>query len=169
MRYFKEIQTVPVWFYILIFTILLSLIAFLAGLYFNLENQIEKRELLVGIAIAVIVEIPVLLLLFFLKQEVTIDKKNITYRYPPYKNKPVHIPISKIKHYDCINYPNMHYGYKVGVFALFIKTPMISMIGVRKAIKLIFNDGKEFIIGTRKPVEFLEILNRIKRNDHEFS
>lgn len=161
MRYFSEIQRLPSWMYVLIASSLFSVIAILGGLYLKATSVAEKRELLIGLSIVLLTEAMTLLLLRSIKQEVIIDRKGIYYRYPPFKNKKVFIESSKIRNYDCINYTAMQYGYKVGRFALFVKTPTISMAGIKKAIKLGFNDGTELIIGTQKPEEFISILNTI--------
>lgn len=162
MKYFTEIQRNPPWIYVLVGSSLFTILVIIGSQFFKTDAPAEKEELLIALVIVLVAEAISVLFLITIKQEVTIDKNGIYYRYPPFKNKEVYIPISKIKNYDSISYQSMQYGYKVGFFATFVKTPSITAIGISKVIKLNFTDNTSFLIGTKKPEEFISTLNTIK-------
>ncbi|NAS29716.1 hypothetical protein GTQ40_01920 [Flavobacteriaceae bacterium R38] len=167
MRYFNEIQKLPGWIYIVIGSSFVTVLILILNQYTNTSSPSEKEELLIVLVAIFILEALSILLISNTKQEVTIDANEIRYRYLPLKIKEVQIPISKIKNYDCINYNNVKYGYRAGRFNFFVKTPYITMIGISKAIKLTFTDNSNLIIGTKKPEEFIRVLNHYKNRYHE--
>ncbi len=169
MKYFDEIQKLPSWIYILIASSLFTVLILIISQYSKATSSTEKDELILALVFVLITEAIVIFLIMSMKQETRIDSKGIYYRYPPLKIKEVLLPISKIKNYDSINYTSMQYGYKVGFFKAFVKTPSITMIGISKAIKLTFTDGSNFIIGTKNPDDFIQTLNKVKNRNNEIN
>ncbi|NER12278.1 hypothetical protein GWK08_02380 [Leptobacterium flavescens] len=167
MKYFSEIQRFPRWIFFLIASSLSTVLIILGSVYARSTSPPEKKEILIAFVVIILFESLAILFITRIKQEVRIDRTGIHYRYPPFKNKEVQIPISKIKNYDCITYSRPQYGYKAGRWAFFVKTPSITTIGISKVIKLTFIDGSTFLIGTKKPSEFIQTLDSLKNRNEE--
>ena len=166
MRVYTEIQRLPKWLFIVIAPSFLIVITLMVYAYSNATSVAEKEELLFVLLAIILVETIAVVFVSSIRQVVRIDETGISYTYPPFKRKEVHIPITKIKHYDLVTYPYMHYGYHVGFWNVLRKEPSISTIGVRKAIRLTFKNDKTLLIGTRKPEAFLKTLHHSIQREH---
>ena len=159
MRVFTEIQKLPKWLFIVIVPSFLVAVSLVINAYVNASTAAEEKELLFALIAVVVAESIAVFFIATVKQVVRVDNTGVYYKYPPFKRKEVHIPITKIKHYDLVTYPHIYYGYHVGFWNFLRKEPSISTLGVSKAIRLTFNDHKTLLIGTGKPDELLKTLN----------
>ncbi|MCB0375890.1 MAG: hypothetical protein KDD04_08230 [Sinomicrobium sp.] len=165
MRVFTGIQRVPRWLYIMIAPSFLITIIVLINAYVNADADAEKDGLLMAFVIVILAEGLGLFFVISMKQVTRIDPSGIYYSYPPFKLKEVHIPKLTIEHYDLVTYTTLYYGYRVGFRNALRKRPSITMIGISKAVRFTFKDGKTLLIGTRKPDELMRTLNYIMQHE----
>lgn len=162
MRVFTEIQRLPKWIYIIIIPSFLLALFMIIHEYINASSAHEKEEVLFALLAVSFTEAFAVLLIVSIKQVVRIDKTGIYYKYPPFKTKEVHIPITKIKAYDLVNYTFPYYGYRVGGWNVLRRTPpAITMIGISKAVRITFRDDKALLIGTKTPDKLINTLHYI--------
>ena len=161
MRVFTEIQRLPRWIYIIMipsFIVILSLVIYN---YVNAASEAKKNELLMVLLVIILAEALGILFVTSMKQVTRIDKTGIYYKYPPFKIKEAHIPTINIEHYDLVTYSTPYYGYRIGFWNVLGRPPSITVIGIRKAVRLGFKDGKTLLIGTRTPGDLLKTLDYI--------
>ncbi len=104
--------------------------------------------------------IALLLLLFFIMRlETTINNTHIHFRFFPFVNKSV--SWDDVKTAEIIDY-----GF-VGGWGIRIGTPYGTVYNIsgRKGLALELNNGRKFLIGTRKTAELELFLNRLVREE----
>jgi hypothetical protein len=158
---FKEEQSfVGTWMWYLVLFITLSTIGFMISLLFRSES---KEEAVIGLIISVIVTGAVLVLFTVSKLILTIDSKNIYYRYPPFVNKERKLTKSAIESMGVRTYsPIMEYG-GYG-YRLSFKHGRALNISGDVGLQLIFKDDKRLLIGTKMPKALNAAIEQLQLN-----
>ncbi len=167
MKVFKEIQKTPKALYLLITVSLITPLAILLSFYNKATTEAEKSELLIAIVIIICTETLAFWFLSTMKQQVEINKYGISFKYPPFKRTAVHIPMNTIEAFSVESYNFPNYGYKYGAWNLLKTTPSITIMGLKKVIKITYANGKTLLIGTQKPEDAIKTLRYYKTNKDE--
>jgi hypothetical protein len=167
MKVFSEIQKMPKAFYILIIVGLIAPAAIILSYYTKAVSESEKNELLLAIILILLTETLAFWLLSSMKQHVEINKRGIYFKYPPFKRKTTFIAMESIQNYKVQEYNFPSYGYKIGMWNLFRVTPSITMMGLKKVIRIEYENGNTLLIGTRRPDDAIGTLEYYKKNKDE--
>lgn len=169
MKVFSEIQRMPKWIYLLLGLGLIVPVVLLLNTYFKSHSESEQDEMLIALVVVICTEAFAFWLISAMKQCVRIDQKGIHYKYPPFKVKEVLIAMDSITSYQAEDYDIPNYGYKVAKWNILNFTPSITVMGLEKVIRIKYHNGKTILIGTKRPKQFLKIINYYKSPKHEIS
>lgn len=167
MKVFKEIQKTPRALYLLITVSLITPLAILWSFYSKATTEAEKNELLIAMVIIICTESLAFWFLSTMKQHVEINKYGISFKYPPFKRKEVLIPMNTIEAFSVESYNFPNYGYKYGGWNVLNTTPSITIMGLKKVIRITHSNGKTLLIGTQKPEDAIKTLKYYKTNEDE--
>ncbi|WP_340199288.1 hypothetical protein [Ascidiimonas sp. W6] len=167
MKVFTEIQKIPKWMYVLMIVGLISPLVIILSSYTKSNSESEKSELILVSILIICTEALAFWLISSMKQYVQINRNGIHFKYPPFKRKEVVIAMKNVESFAIQDYHIPSYGYKLGAWNILNSTPSITMIGLKKVIRVNYNNGKTILIGTQRPEEAVEIIKHYKLLENE--
>lgn len=147
-----------------IWSALVILVGIIVGVRIMMHRTMTYDELgnIGGAAIlSAVIVMGVLLLLLFMKLTTRIDETGIYYKYIPLHREEIRIDWSNIKEAYVRRYnPILEYGgwgIKMGAFG----NGRAYNVSGNMGLQIVFKDGKKLLLGTHKPVEMKEVLNKL--------
>jgi hypothetical protein len=127
------------------------------------DNPMSDEALIANAFIAVTVMVFLVILLFSSVLEVVVDKASVSYRYYPLIRNWKRIERETIQDFYRKEYTILT-GY--GVRIDFHGNRALTVKG-NTGIEIAILNGKKFLIGTQKPDEFLDALNKMKKGSED--
>lgn len=152
---FKEKQHIGFNGFSILRRMVLAIFCFIA--YYYSEGREENADLLFLLGIILLVVSVLLLFIVHLKTYIYQDKIVVKGLF---SSKVITIQMNDIKEFEMINYPGSL--LEPYTFNLHGEGQIKFYTHGNYAMKLVTQDGNNYIIGTNKPIEFLSILNKSK-------
>jgi len=163
IRVFHEKQRFDQWWLWLIIAACSVVIFFEPALTFYRKKSISLGDLNVGFWIGITITLLIVLLFRFLTLETEINENGVTYQFYPFHRNKRHIDWNNLKKIYVRKYrPISEYGgwgYRVGLSGVAYN------IKGNQGIQLKFKSGKKLLIGTQKPKEAQQIINKYFKNE----
>jgi hypothetical protein len=126
-------------------------------------NKPMSDDGLIGVSLFVISAMVIMLLVFFNSVlEVAVDKGSVSYRYIPLLRKWRRLERENILHYQVKKYFLKGYGVKYD----FHGNKTINVKG-HMGIEFTMLDGHKLFLGTQRPEDFLQALNKMKNRSED--
>jgi hypothetical protein len=159
----QKFRKIYLWIILITLNVFHMIVIFQLIFFGEISGEIPgTREYLI-IFLQGILIVLITLLMWFLRLDTVIRDDGIYYRYFPFQMKYKKILWSNISKCYIRKYsPIMEYGGWGLRFGLFGKGQAFNVSG-NMGLQLVFNNGKRFLIGTQKPEELSESLEKLGR------